>query len=96
MQPSESFELGNTYYFNCIINPIPTSFYQSVELRYIWTINGVSSWSTTLSNTSLYVRPKYTKYNYLYCHVQVNGGTTLGSGQYLIKIKGKRLQFLHS
>ena len=89
MQSSESFELGTTNYFNCIINPNPIGL-QSAELRYFWTINGVSSWTTTLSNTSLYVNPKYTKYNYLFCQVKVNDGI-LGIGQYLIKLKGKKL-----
>ena len=90
MQSSESFELGTTNYFKCIINPNPIGLYQSAELRYSWTINGVSSWTTTLSNTSLYVNPKYTKYNYLLCQVKVNDDI-LGIGQYLIKVKGKKL-----
>ena len=95
MQSSESFELGITSYFNCSINPDPIGLYQSAELRYSWTINGVSSWITTLSHTSLYVNPKYTKYNYLFCQVKVNDNI-LGIGQYLIKVKGKKVwKLLH-
>ena len=88
MQSSESFELGTTNYFNCIINPIPFSFYSAV-LTYYWTINGVSSWTTSQSYTSLFISLSFTKYNYLFCKVKVNGGSILGIGQYLIKIKGE-------
>ena len=89
VQTSQILYLGNTGHFNCTVSPNPVNFYQSVQLRYIWTINGVSSRTTTLSNNSLYIDSRYTKHTYLFCKVQANL-YTLGTGQYLIEVKGKQ------
>ena len=89
MQTSQILYLGNTGHFNCTINPNPVNFDQSVQLRYIWTINGVSSWTTTLSNNSFYINSRYTKHTYLFCKVQANF-YIIGTGQYLIEVEGKQ------
>ena len=89
VQTSQILYLGNTGHFNCTINPNPVNFYQSVQLRYIWTINGESSWTTTLSNNSFYINSRYTKHTYLFYKVQANF-YIIGTGQYLIEVKGKQ------
>ena len=49
----------------------------------------MSSWTTTLSNYSVYINSRYTKHTYLFCKVQANF-YVIGTGQYLIEVKGKQ------